>query len=251
MTLAKCLVVQHLAPERTWAIGDALVRAGVDVDTRRSFASDPLPDGISGYDGLVVMGGPMSALSDEDFESRKAELSLLADALDRRVPTIGVCLGAQLLALAGGGQVYRGRSGPEIGWAPVQLHPEAHEDPLFKDLPRELTVLHWHGDTFDLPTGATLLASNSRYANQAFRLGDAAWGMQFHMEVTEEAVELFIGAFEAEAGNAPGGATAIRRDSRSAIAALTVPRNLAFDRFGSLVASGTDGRDAAFTTRSS
>ena len=114
-----CLVVQHVAPEPAFAFEEALRAAGVDVDTRRAYAGDALPADTAGLDGLLVMGGPMSATSDAGFPSRRAELHLLSDALEAGIPTVGVCLGAQLLAVAGGGSVAPGPHGPEIGWLPV------------------------------------------------------------------------------------------------------------------------------------
>jgi GMP synthase-like glutamine amidotransferase len=154
--MASCLVVQHVEPEGPYAIAEALEEAGVAVDVRRVFASAALPTDLSDVDGVVIMGGPMSASRDEGFPTRRAELALLVDALRLGRPTLGVCLGAQLLALAGGGHVYPGADGPEIGWAAVEFTAESGQDPLLADLPRQLTVLHWHGDTFDPPPGTAV-----------------------------------------------------------------------------------------------
>ena len=121
--IARCLVVQHVPPESAYAIGDAMVAQGIAVDVCRMFAGDRVPASVEGIDGLVVMGGPMSASEDTDFPSRRAELALLAAAVDAEIPTLGVCLGAQLLALATDGRVYPGAAGPEIGWAPVTFAP--------------------------------------------------------------------------------------------------------------------------------
>jgi hypothetical protein len=100
-------------------------------------------------------------------------------------------------------------------------------------------VLHWHGDTFDLPPGAPLLARSARYANQAFRVGPAAWGLQFHLEVTPAAVDGFLREFGADAARAPGGAPAIRRATAGALETLSPWRDLVFDRFAALVDAGT------------
>jgi len=236
--MPKCLVVQHVAPESPWAIGDALGRAGVTVDLCRVFAGDDVPVRCDPYAGVVVMGGPMSATSDDGFPSRRAELTLLRDALDGGVPTLGVCLGAQLVALAAEAPVFPGADGPEIGWAPVTLSASCREDALLAGLPDRLPVLHWHGDTFELPTGAHHLASSARYPNQAFRVGDTAWGLQFHLEVTAPAVAAFLGAFAEEAALAPGGADAVRRDTPGCLAALHTARDLVLRRFAALVAAG-------------
>jgi GMP synthase-like glutamine amidotransferase len=231
----RCLVVQHVEPEGPYAIGDALRAAGTTVDLRRVFAGDPVPDDAAGIDGLVVMGGPMSATSDEGFASRGAEISLLADAVAREVPSLGVCLGAQLLAHAAGGSVFAGTAGAEIGWGDVELRDGAGDDPLLGGLPPRLTVLHWHGDTFALPAGAVHLASNDRYPNQAFRVGPAAWGLQFHVEVDGQAVAAFLAAFGDEAAAAGSDPEAIGAATPAALEALGRWRDAIAGRFAELV----------------
>jgi GMP synthase-like glutamine amidotransferase len=235
--LPTCLVVQHVAPESAFAIGDVLVEADITVETCRVFDGVAVPDNARDFDGIVVMGGPMSAASNDGFPSRPAEVGLLAGALDAAIPTLGVCLGAQILAVAGGAAVYPGGAGPEIGWGAVSLGPACANDPLFTGLTGDLTVLHWHGDTFDLPPGALHLASNGNYPNQAFRLGDAAWGLQFHLEVTELAVKGFISNFGADAAHLPDGPGGIEAGAPSAVRALELVRQRVFGRFADLVAA--------------
>jgi GMP synthase-like glutamine amidotransferase len=247
-TMKNCLVVQHVEAEPPGKISAALSRAGVRVDVRRVFAGEPLPPDTAGHDGIVVMGGPMSAFSDEGFATRRAEIALLGHALAGAVPTLGVCLGAQLLTLAAGGSVYSGADGPEVGWSKVDLLPASADDALLTGLPAHLGVLHWHGDTFDLPPGAEHLAQSDRYPNQAFRVAGAAWGLQFHLEVTREAVDALLHAFAADAARAPGGSEAIRRESPSALAALAPWRDQVFDRFAALV-RGHAGASAAEESR--
>jgi GMP synthase-like glutamine amidotransferase len=200
--LPSCLIVQHAAPERPYGLAEALLARGVEVIGRAVFDGEPVPDEAGAFDGVVVMGGPMSARSDDGFPTRRTEMALLADAFRRKVPTLGVCLGAQLLAAAAGGTVCQGEAGPEIGWGPVELAPAADADALLSGTVSPLTVLHWHGDTFSLPPGAVLLASSERYRNQAFRVGPAAWGLQFHIEVDRAAVAAFVAAFGDEAAAA-------------------------------------------------
>jgi GMP synthase-like glutamine amidotransferase len=210
---------------------------GVHVDTRRAFSGDEIPADVAGFDGVVVMGGPMSARSSEGFPSRDAEVSLLADALKAGIPTLGICLGAQILAVAGGGAVVPNAYGPEIGWGPVELAPACADDRLFAGLPSALTVLHWHGETFEVPPSAQLLMSSGAYPNQAFRIGDVAWGLQFHLEVTAPAVDGFLRAFGAEAASAPGGGDAIRSTTPAALRELAPFRELVCRRFAALVAA--------------
>jgi GMP synthase-like glutamine amidotransferase len=243
--MTKCLIVQHLAVESAYAIEDSLVGAGITVDTRLVHEGAPLPADASGLDALVVMGGPMSAGSDVGFPTRPSELKLLSDAVRAGTPTLGVCLGAQLLAVAAGGSVFRGVGGLEIGWGAVSLEPACADDPLFAGLVDELTVLHWHGDTFDLPPGGHLLMSNTSYVNQAFRVGKVAWGVQFHLEVTEAAVEGFLNSFPQEATMSGGGAERIRADTPGALAKLGGTRDLVFARFANLVTARAIRADRA------
>lgn len=232
---ARVLVVQHLEPEQPAAVLDSLVAAGATVDTVRTDLGDEVPSSAEGLRGLVVLGGPMSARRDDGFPSRSAEMALLREALRSELPVLGVCLGAQLLAAAAGAAV-RGGDGPEVGWAPVSLTSAARDDALFAGCAPSVTVLHWHGETFDLPAGAVHLASSSRYPNQAFRIGPAAWGLQFHLEVDAAAVERFIAAFPGDAEAAPGGAEAIRAATPSALEQLEEPRNRILGRFAEIVA---------------
>jgi len=231
------LVVQHAEPEGPYAIGDALDAAGVDVDVRRTFAGAGLPADAARLDGLVVMGGPMSAYSDLGFPTRMAELNLLSDALERGVPILGVCLGSQLLALAGGGRVYRGPAGPEIGWGLVELTDHAAADPLLFGLPRRLPVLHWHGDTFELPLGAVHLAASSRYRAQGFRCGAQAWGFQFHLEVDEPAIQAFVNAFGTEAAQVGENPRSITAQSPAKLETLAPFRAQVVTRFAELIAN--------------
>lgn len=230
-----CLVIQHVEPEGPYAIGDSLHKAGIDVVELRTYLHETVPEGLGGFDGLVIMGGPMSAADDNGFPSRRAEIKLLTAALESRIPTLGVCLGAQLLALAAGGQVLKGARGPEIGWGSVQLSEAAQSDPLLAGLPATLDVLHWHGDTFTLPPGALHLGESGSYHRQAFRCGDRAWGFQFHLEVDRQAVESFLASFGGEAVDAGTTPEAVRAGTEPALGELRPLRDLVLDRFAALV----------------
>jgi GMP synthase-like glutamine amidotransferase len=237
----RCLIVQHAPAEEPYLLAEALAARRVELEVHAVPAGPPLPADAAGVDGLVVMGGPMSARSDDGFPTRRAELGLLADAVRRGVPTLGVCLGAQLLAAAAGGAVRDGQ-GAEIGWGPVELAAPAGEDRLLRGAARRLTVLHWHGETFDLPPGAVLLAGNHRYRHQAFRLGERAWGLQFHVEVDEAAVRRFVADFGAEAaaaGTDPAGITAAAPRHLRALSDPSAWSGLVLaGRFADLVAEG-------------
>jgi len=245
--MLSCLVVQHVEPECPFAIEDALRAAGLDVDTRRVDVGEPLPANLDEYAALVVMGGPMSAATDEGFPTRPAELALLGEAIERQLPVLGICLGAQLLAVAAGGSVYTGPK-PEIGWGTVHLTESAQSDPLFADAPDELTVLHWHGDTYVRPPGSVHLASNAAYAEQAFRCGERAWGLQFHLEVDGPAVNGFVEAFGDEVEAAGTTPEQIRRATDGSLEWLVPHQRAILARFAAVaaaVAAGAERMDLA------
>jgi GMP synthase-like glutamine amidotransferase len=164
--------------------------AGMDLDERHLGLGDELPATLDGHDGLVVLGGPQSAL---DTPEQSPELvpvrELLRQALAADFPTLAICLGAQLLAQVGGGSVRTGIDGPEVGATLVAKRDAADKDPVFGPLPLSPDVLQFHHDEIaELPAGATLLASNPFYANQAFRVGRHVYGLQFHIETTPEII---------------------------------------------------------------
>jgi GMP synthase-like glutamine amidotransferase len=240
---AGVLVVEHVPHEGPYAIGAALEAAGLPVRVCRTWAGEPVPDTLAGVVALVVMGGPMAAY--EDFTGRAAELALLRAALAAEVPALGVCLGAQLLAVAAGGGARPGEAGAQIGWGEVRTGRDARTDPLFADVPERLRVLHWHGDTVDLPAGATPLASCDRCRVQAFRIGGAAWGLQFHLEVDKAAVDAFAAACPEEAATAPR----LRESAAAELTGLAPHRDRVFDRFAALVAArATRTANRAFFT---
>jgi GMP synthase (glutamine-hydrolysing) len=138
----------------------------------------PLPDEV---EGLIVMGGPMGVYEYDKYPFLAAECRFIAEMVRHNRPVLGVCLGAQLLARALGARVFPGHK-PEVGFGLVKLTAEGDRDPLFGPEGPQIPVFHWHGDTFDLPQGATLLASSADYPHQAFRFEQRAYGLQFHVE---------------------------------------------------------------------
>jgi GMP synthase-like glutamine amidotransferase len=191
------LVLQHAAPEGPAAIGDALKRRGVGMRTLRLDQGAAVPASTDGLAGLVVMGGPMGVYEADQHPFIPAELRLIERAADAGLPTLGVCLGSQLLAAALGAKVYpSGRK--EIGWHEVRLRPAARKDALWHGIEERFTGFHWHGDVFDLPGGATPLASSALTEHQAFRAGENAYGLLFHLEVGEAQIRDFVKAFADE-----------------------------------------------------
>lgn len=177
------LILQHIACEPPAAFEDELRSRGLELVRVELDEGEPLP-ARDGFAGIVVMGGPMGAYEEESHSWLAGEKRYLREAVERDVPVWGVCLGAQLLAASLGARVYRGPAA-EVGLLPVQITEAAAGDPVFGDAPPSIPALQWHGDTFDLPEGATLLARSPAYENQAFRVG-RSYGLQFHVEVTPE-----------------------------------------------------------------
>jgi len=192
--MRRAVVLQHTEFEGPGRIGEALTARGCELHVVHVHRGQPVPADIGPTDVLVVMGGPMSVGDNERHPFLVAELALLRKRLELDAPTLGVCLGAQLLANAAGAAVYpmtpdRGFDRRyELGWAPVLFHP-IKKFGLLTGIPLEAVFLHWHGDTFDLPEGARLLASTAACRNQAFQLKQRLYGLQFHCEVALSQVE--------------------------------------------------------------
>jgi GMP synthase-like glutamine amidotransferase len=183
----RCLVIENDPTDGPGRLGDWLTAAGLELDVVAAYAGQPVPVDIDGYAALLVLGGDQHAFTGADGAPGApwfpALESLLRKAVRARVATLGVCLGAQLLAVAHAGRVEQSAAGPEIGAHLVAKRDVAERDPLFAPLPMLPDVLQWHYDeVVELPAGAVLLAASTRYPHQAFRIGDRAWGLQFHIE---------------------------------------------------------------------
>lgn len=192
---ARAVVVQVAASDPPGALGEWLPAAGLGLDVIRPYDGDPVPRTVDGA-ALVVLGGEMSAYDDERAPWLPAVRDLLRAAVSDGVPTLGICLGAQLMAAACGGRVQVGDpAGPEIGVCSVTLAPAAGEDPLLRGLPTVVPAVQWHFDgVAQPPPGAIVLAASPSYAHQAFRLGAHAWALQWHPEVTPEMMRSWAAA---------------------------------------------------------
>lgn len=225
------LVVEHVAWEGPHRIADALS----DLPLRRvepavdAASALPTPGQVS---GAVFMGGPMSVHDTDRFPMLAREIDWIADALERGLPVLGVCLGAQLLARALGAEV-RPASAPEIGWGRVEVLDAA--DPVVGPLAPSTEVLHWHGEVFDLPAGATPLARSAPTAVQAFRAGSSAWGVLFHAEADARLVERWLAeptmAAEAREALSADHARLLREGARRAESDLVARSTLGFEAF--------------------
>jgi GMP synthase-like glutamine amidotransferase len=180
--------LQHVPFEGLGSIEDWLRQAGYDITVSRLYQSQELPD-IGGLDFLVIMGGPMSVNDGQEHPWLDAEKIFIKQAITAGIPTLGVCLGAQLIASSLGAEVYP-NSVKEIGWYPIQAVYQ-EQDAVFS-FPEELEVFHWHGETFDLPQGAVRLAESRGCSNQAFQLGANVIGLQFHLETTPDSAKAIV-----------------------------------------------------------
>jgi len=197
-------VCQHVPFEGPAAIAAWFRARGHRVSTHGLWLQHRLPT-VGESDLLVVMGGPMGLVDLDEYRWMRDEIDTIARFIAADVPVLGVCLGAQLIASSLGARVYRGRH-REIGWWPVAF-PRAVAppgwDPWLTALPARATVLHWHADTFDLPTGATRVAASAASANQGFVYGTSTVALQFHLESTAESVRSLARASGGEIGGGP------------------------------------------------
>jgi GMP synthase (glutamine-hydrolysing) len=196
--MAKIYVLQHHPVENLGNIADALEGNALAWQYVRVNDGQPVPANMKGAGGLIVMGGPMGVFQTDRYPWLRDEMRLIEDAMKLNLPVLGICLGAQILAAALGAKVDRNPNGKEIGWHPIRLSDSAKDDRLMRDLPATMTPFHWHGDIFDLPPSAVSLASSDKTPCQAFRMGDKAYGFQFHFEVTQDGVAAMADAFGKE-----------------------------------------------------
>lgn len=201
----KACVLQHISCEPPGLFSVLLREHSVAVQTVELDAGDSLPDWRD-VDLVLAMGGPMGVNDEAAYPWLADEKRWIESAVRAGVPFLGVCLGAQLLAASLGAAVRTGAD-PEVGVLPVTLTPAGRADPVFAALGQEFPALQWHGDTFQIPAGGVHLGRSAAYAHQAFRFGEAAYAVQFHVEVTEEMVAEWnqVPAYQAAAEAVLGG----------------------------------------------
>ena len=190
----RVLVVQNYDDVGLGLLGQALDEAGAELDIRNAHRGEILPKTADDHDAIVVLGGGQNARDDENYPYIPALLDLMRDFAERDRALLGVCLGSQLLARAYGGDNLIGAA-PEFGWRTVCLTEAAATDPVLAAASENFSVFQWHDDTFTLPEGATRLAGNDVANNQAFRIGRAAYGIQFHFEADRALVRQWTADF--------------------------------------------------------
>ncbi|RME11805.1 MAG: GMP synthase [Aquificota bacterium] len=181
----KALAIRHVKIEHLGLLEPILQELGIVWEYLDTSEGQTLKGALEEYSLLIVLGGYMGAYEEKMYPFLSYEYRIMEKALKKDIPILGICLGSQMLARVLGARVYRGERGKEIGWMKVY---KTGEHDYFRGFPEELTVFQWHGDTFDLPSGAVRVYSSEKYENQAFVYGRAV-GIQFHIEVDTPMVE--------------------------------------------------------------
>ena len=218
--------IQHVPFEGIGYIETYAAQQGFEVSGTHVYQNERFPE-IGEFDWLVIMGGPMSVYEDHIHPWISGEKKFISQAVFNNKTVIGICLGAQLIASALGARVYP-NSRKEIGWFPVSLTPEAKTGEAFGGAPQTFMALHWHGDTFDIPSGAVHCCRSETCANQAFVYKRRVVGLQFHCEVTEKSLGALIENCRGELRESPTvqGESALRSGMRLAGDANAVMTNI-------------------------
>lgn len=233
------VVIRHVSFEDMGSFAEPLTRHGYGIEYVEAGVGDLAAIDADRPDLLIVLGGPISAGDDRQYPFLADEVRLLEHRLGDGQPTLGICLGAQLMARALGARVY-GTGAKEIGWAPLSLSEAGAASALRHLAPHNTPVLHWHGDTFDLPRGAVHLASTAVCENQAFLWGNRALALQFHPEVTAGGLERWFIGHTLEIETTPGISVGALRDSTRRFAPTLTRRGPEF--FGQWLAELHHGR---------
>ena len=186
------LSVQNIRCETLGLLEQMFVHDGYHIE-KVNVQNDPLPTSPLGYDAIVILGGPMAVYDNLPYLQKEQEL--IRNAMRNDTPVLGICLGSQLIAQAAGGRVYKGRK-KEIGWYNVYLTPASSNDIFRGFTDKMIRIFQWHGDTYDLPANAKILAYSDLYP-QAFRIGSAV-GIQFHFEVDEPLIQTWMTEYSAD-----------------------------------------------------
>ena len=182
------LIIKHIDIEGPGTLGDFLKAKGVPYQIVELDAGQTLPSDLDDIDAVVVLGGPMNVDEENLYPFLKPENEFIQNVLQQEIPFLGICLGSQLLAKAAGAQVVKSPV-KEIGWYKIRLTGEGKADPLFKNFREEDVTYHWHGDMFHIPAQGRLLATAEGCPHQALKVGRNAYGLQFHVEITDKSIK--------------------------------------------------------------
>ena len=180
---SRVLIIQHSADDPPGRLGEWLIEAGCELEVVRGFAGEPLPRNLGGFAGLVVLGGDMGAYDDEAHPWLSDTKALLRESVRSELPTVGICLGHQLLAVATGGAVERAAGGPQGGSLSVWTTPDAAADPLFAAVRSGSPSVQWNHDIVTVLPPDSVVLARTEAGIQALRVGTRAWGLQSHPEV--------------------------------------------------------------------
>jgi len=183
----KIVIIKHVEREGAGLLEDFFKNDGWELEFVELEKGDRLPEHLDGVAGIILLGGPMNVYQEDGYPFLKDEDRLITRSLVEEIPILGICLGAQLLAKACDARVEKATQ-KEIGWYPAELTDKGKKDLLFRGIQERIMVFQWHEDTLEVPQGGVLLAHGEACKNQAFRIGNNAYGLQFHIEVTEEMV---------------------------------------------------------------
>lgn len=180
------MVLQNEEVEHLGYFSKILNRNNLSHQYVKLFEDDNIPN-LKDYVAIIILGGPMNVYEEKEYPFLKKENSIIKEALKIKKPILGLCLGAQIIAKAAGAKVYQAKR-QEIGWFTLELTKNGKNSTIFKNIKERITVFQWHNDTFDIPNGAKKLASSNLTLNQAFSIGEVAYGLQFHLEVTKQMI---------------------------------------------------------------
>jgi GMP synthase (glutamine-hydrolysing) len=232
--MSRILVFQHVAAEPLGTLDPLIRRRGHRIRFVNFERQPDAQPSMDRYNGLIVLGGPMNVEEQARRPHLRTELEVIDQALAQGKPVLGICLGAQLLAHALGAAIVRNPQS-EIGWYDLETNPHGLSDPVLSGLGRRSEVFQWHSRTFELPHGATHLASTTTCTNQAFRYASNAYGFQFHLEMDQAMIERWVGLphYHAElvAAGLAQDANAIRARTPAAMVGMSAAADVVFGRF--------------------
>ncbi len=187
----KVLVLRHVPHEHLGTLAVTLKANNITYEYVNFYEKNTPNISIKDLGGLIILGGPMNVYETDRYSYLRMEDRLIKEAVEKDVPILGICLGAQLIAKALGSRVIKNKQ-KEIGWYPLKITQEGSKDKLFRHCYSEEIVFQWHGDTFEIPNGAVHLAESTLCKNQAFRYSHNVYGLQFHIEVTPEMISEWL-----------------------------------------------------------